>query len=100
MSEKMSDKRTFYTIQICYKIVAIDVLDQDGGFKTRRIVNNTAAALKALREDIFITGLYVPVDTDTGYIVPPANITHIEVYRQQRFFKPHESNYTLVNDGR
>jgi hypothetical protein len=87
----------FYTVAVHYKCTPIDegAVYPGNSLQIYRLQNMTAAALKTFRENIFIGGLYKSLDADTGFVIPPWNITHIEVYRQSHFFKPYELNKNL-----
>lgn len=74
----MQQQKKFYTIQVYYK--------SDNELKMYRITNLDTSALKKLREDIFICGILVKIDTDTSEIISPWNITQTLVFRQAHFF--------------
>lgn len=96
----MSEK-TYFTIAIAYKKTLLDDPAQAPGLEGQelayyRMQNMTGAAVKNLRRDVFIDGLLIWQDADTGFIVPPWMIRHIEVYRQSHFFKPAELKKELT----
>lgn len=96
----MSEK-TYYTIAVAYKKTMLDDPAQAPGLEGQelayyRLQNMTGAALRNFRRDIFIDGLLIWRDADTGYIVPPWMIRHVEVYRQAHFFKPADLGKNLA----
>jgi len=94
-----NDKRNFYTVVVQYKKTPLDTEHQllhGVAMCSYKLQNLTTQALSIFRNNVFLEGVYIPVDSDTGYIVPPFNITHIEVFRQARFFSAAELNKPLT----
>lgn len=73
----MANKK-WYTIEIMYK--------SDTETRLYRLINLDSGALKVLRQNMFIEGVYRKIDEDTGEILSPWQIKKVTVCRQAHFF--------------
>lgn len=85
----MATRKLFYTVEINYK--------WGSERKMFRITNMDSGTLRQFRDNVFIGGAYRKVDADTGEIIPPWSITHIDVLKQAHFFNAVEEDKKLVN---
>ncbi len=80
--------KIFYTVEVNYK--------KDAERKLFRIVNLDSQHFQDFRNNVFIGGAYRKIDADTGEIIPPFSITHIDVYKQKHFFNAIEEDKKLT----
>lgn len=82
--------KQWYTVEIEY-----DALNE---VKLMRITNLDGHALKQLRENMFISGVYRKIDEFTGEILSPYQIRKTTVYKQKHFFSGGMVNAALEQD--
>lgn len=73
------------------RLWSIEVIFLDVGgneIKTRHIDNQTDADLMKFRDNIFYTGLMIPMDPGHWQIFPPSAIKEIHAHKQGTFFEP------------